>query len=278
MLGGQFYLGHSQPALDHLRRLSAPAGQPPDQLRPAGGGQENQQRVRHHGAHLPRTGKIDNQQRGQPGGEFPGQRGARRAIPVAGESGPFEKFTTRQHPVEVRIADKAVVPPVDFTGSRGPGGGRYREPDFRAFLPQPGYHGTKTTLLEREPAVGTTTGRTEGVRAETRQSGGRVYAEIRYQDDSGPQLFLMTQDEISIGRGGDNAQVNLALYTNDEVSREHLRLRRDPAQGRFLILDNSMNGTWLNGKRLTRGSEAALPTRAQISVAEVITLQFEAKL
>jgi hypothetical protein len=144
-------------------------------------------------------------------------------------------------------------------------------------IPQPGYHGTKTTLLEREPAVGTTTGRTEGVRAETRQSGGRVYAEIRYQDDSGPQLFLMTQDEISIGRGGDNAQVNLALYTNDEVSREHLRLRRDPAQGRFLILDNSMNGTWLNGKRLTRGSEAALPTRAQISVAEVITLQFEAK-
>ena len=51
------------------------------------------------------------------------------------------------------------------------------------------------------------------------------------EDDSGPQLFLMTQDEIAIGRGGDDVSVNLALYTNDEVSREHLRVRRDPVQG-----------------------------------------------
>jgi hypothetical protein len=143
--------------------------------------------------------------------------------------------------------------------------------------PQPGYHGTKTTLLEREPTVGAITGRSGGVRPETRQSRERVYAEIRYQDDSGVQLFLMTQEEISVGRGGNDAPVNLALYTNDEVSREHLRLRRDPAQGRFLILDQSMNGTWLNGKRLTRGVEEAVPARAQISVAEVITLEFEAK-
>jgi hypothetical protein len=151
--------------------------------------------------------------------------------------------------------------------------------------PQPGYHGTKTTLLEREPSVGAITGRT-GVRADTRQSGDpgpegrpgdRVYAEIRYEDDSGPQLYLMTQDEISVGRGGDGAQVSLALYTNDEVSREHLRLRRDVTGKRFVILDKSMNGTWLNGKRLPRGVEETLPPKAQIGVAEVITLQFEAR-
>ncbi|HUA18222.1 MAG TPA: FHA domain-containing protein [Bryobacteraceae bacterium] len=149
--------------------------------------------------------------------------------------------------------------------------------------PQPGYHGTKTTLLDREPGVtGSITGRagagrTTGVRAETRQASERVFAEIRYEDDSGPQLFLMTQNEISVGRGGDGALVNLALYSNDEVSREHLRVRRDPAQGRFFITDQSMNGTWLNGKRLARGSEEALPARAEISVAEVIRLVFEAK-
>ena len=143
--------------------------------------------------------------------------------------------------------------------------------------PQPGYHGTKTTLLDREPSVGGITGRAGGVRAETRQSGDRVYAEIRYEDDSGPQLFLMTQDEISVGRGGDGAQVSLALYTNDEVSREHLRVRLDAVQKRFVIVDKSMNGTWLNGKRLTRGVEETLPAKAQISVAEVITLQFEAR-
>ena len=28
--------------------------------------------------------------------------------------------------------------------------------------------------------------------------GDRVYAEIRYEDDSGPQLYLMTQDEIGL--------------------------------------------------------------------------------
>jgi hypothetical protein len=133
--------------------------------------------------------------------------------------------------------------------------------------PQPGYHGTKTTLLDREPSV--------GARPETRQLGDRVYAEIRYEDDSGPQLYLMTQDEISIGRGGDGAQISLALYTNDEVSREHLLVRRDAARKRFVIVDKSMNGTWLNGKRLARGVEETLPPKAQISVGEVIMLQFE---
>src|SRR5580658_3275304 len=147
--------------------------------------------------------------------------------------------------------------------------------------PQPGYHGTKTTLLDREPSVGSITGKASGVRPETRQpgdrAGDRVYAEIRYEDDSGPQLYLMTRDEISVGRGGEGAQVSLALYTNDEVSREHLRVWRDPAQKRFVIVDQSMNGTWLNGRRLARGVEETLPPKAQISVAEVITLQFEAR-
>ncbi len=142
--------------------------------------------------------------------------------------------------------------------------------------PQPGYHGTKTTLLDREPSVG-------GSRPETRQlgdksgdrAGDRVYAEIRYEDDSGPQLYLMTQDEISVGRGGDGAQVSLALYTNDEVSREHLRVRHDAVHKRFVIVDKSMNGTWLNGKRLARGVEETLTSQSQISVAEVITLHFQ---
>jgi hypothetical protein len=148
-------------------------------------------------------------------------------------------------------------------------------------IPQPGYHGTKTTLLDREPSVGGITGQAGAPRTQTRQTfagaNDRVYAEIRYEDDSGPQLFLMTQDEISVGRGGDGAQVTLALYTNDEVSREHLRVRRDASQKRFLIIDQSMNGTWLNGKRLQRGVEQTLPPKAQIGVAEVITLQFEAR-
>jgi pSer/pThr/pTyr-binding forkhead associated (FHA) protein len=71
--------------------------------------------------------------------------------------------------------------------------------------------------------------------------------------------------------------VDLPLYTIEEVSREHLLLRRDPLQGRFLIVDNSRNGTWVDGRRLTRGVEEPVPDRAEIGVAEVLKLQFEAK-
>src|SRR5258708_12402917 len=136
--------------------------------------------------------------------------------------------------------------------------------------------------MGREPNAGTTTGQNTTGQSpiadpETRQTSERVHAEIRYEDDSGPQLFLMTQDEISIGRGGDDVPVNLALYTNDEVSREHLRIRRDAAQGRFLIVDKSMNGTWLNGKRLSRGTQEAFSGPTEITLTQAIKLHFDAK-
>jgi pSer/pThr/pTyr-binding forkhead associated (FHA) protein len=69
--------------------------------------------------------------------------------------------------------------------------------------------------------------------------------------------------------------MDLALYTNDEVSREHFRLRRDPAAGRFHILDKSVNGTWLDGKRLKKGVEEVMPGWAMIGVAEVLSLSFD---
>ena len=87
----------------------------------------------------------------------------------------------------------------------------------------------------------------------------------------------MTQNEISIGRGGEDLWVDLPLYTNDEVSREHVGLRRDAASGAFAIVDKSRNGTWLNGRRLARGVEEPMPDRAEIGVAEVLKLSFEAR-
>ncbi len=160
---------------------------------------------------------------------------------------------------------------------------------------QPGYRGVKTTLIEREPSV--TSARVARDRAQrapqrapqgtpqkatqlisgTRRQSNEVFAEIRYQDDSGPQTYFVTQNEISIGRGGEDLWVDLPLYTNEEVSREHLRLRRDPSTGAFTLLDKSRNGTWLNGRRLARGAEEKLPDRAEIGVAEVLKLAFEAR-
>jgi len=141
--------------------------------------------------------------------------------------------------------------------------------------PQPGYRGAKTTLIDREPSV--TAARVARDRAGTRRLPEKVFAEIRYRDDSGPQTFAVTQNEISIGRGGEDLWVDLPLYASDEVSREHLRLRRDPASGSFAIVDQSRNGTWVNGRRLTRGVEEALPDHAEIGVAEVLKLSFEAR-
>jgi hypothetical protein len=139
---------------------------------------------------------------------------------------------------------------------------------------QPGYRGAKTTLIGREPSV--TSARVSRDRESTRKLADRVFAEIRYQDDSGPQTFLVAQNEVSVGRGGEDLWVDLALYTSEEVSREHLRLRRD-ASGAFTIVDKSRNGTWVNGKRLARDREHSLPDRAEIGVADAVKLFFEAR-
>jgi hypothetical protein len=142
-------------------------------------------------------------------------------------------------------------------------------------MAQPGYRGTKTTLIDRTPSV--TSARVVRDRESTRLRSGPVYAEIRYQDDSGPQTFLVTQNEVSIGRGGEDLWVDLALYTTEEISREHLRLRRDPGSGEFKITDLSRNGTWVNGRRVAGNVEVALPQRAEISLAEVVSLAFEVR-
>ena len=140
---------------------------------------------------------------------------------------------------------------------------------------QPGYRGAKTTLIDREPSI--TAARVARDRESTRRLPDKVFAEIRYHDDSGPQTFFVTQNEVSIGRGGEDLWVDLPLYTSDEVSREHVRLRRDPGSGAFTILDKSRNGTWVDGKRLPREKEQPLPDRVEIGVTESLKLVFEAR-
>ena len=140
---------------------------------------------------------------------------------------------------------------------------------------QPGFRGMKTTLTDREPSA--SVHRTTGQRSETRKPAEALYAEIRYEDDSGPQLYLVTQNQVRVGRGGDEQAMDLALYTSDEVSREHLTIRREAATGVFFVTDVSTNGTWLDGKRLRKGVEELLPNRAEIGVGEVLTLAFEAR-
>ncbi|MBV9081173.1 MAG: FHA domain-containing protein [Acidobacteriaceae bacterium] len=141
--------------------------------------------------------------------------------------------------------------------------------------PEPGYRGTKTTLLERSPTA--TLHNTSALLTDTRRALEPVFAEIRYEDDSGHQVYLVTQNRVRVGRGGDGASMDLALYTNEEVSREHLVIRRDAATGVFFILDTSKNGTWLNRKRLRKGVEELLPNEAEIGIGKILALAFRAR-
>ncbi|MBV8570214.1 MAG: FHA domain-containing protein [Acidobacteriaceae bacterium] len=139
---------------------------------------------------------------------------------------------------------------------------------------QPGFRGTKTTLMEREPTAGRQTG-PQPVPASN--GSGAVYAEISYRDDSGSQVYIVTQNRVTVGRGADHQAMDLALYASDEVSREHLVIRRDPGTGLFFITDASTNGTWVNGKKLRKSIEEPLPNRAEIGVGGVLTMNFEAR-
>jgi hypothetical protein len=72
-----------------------------------------------------------------------------------------------------------------------------------------------------------------------------------------------------------------------DVSREHLRIRRDAQSNRFFIADLSMLGTTVNGNTVPRGYEEAdgvrretgveaeLPAGARIALAGIVHLDFE---
>jgi pSer/pThr/pTyr-binding forkhead associated (FHA) protein len=113
-----------------------------------------------------------------------------------------------------------------------------------------------------------------------------VHARISYADDEGPHTFEMVKDSIAIGRGGVTYRVDLRVRSAVDVSREHARIRRDPASGRYFLIDLSTLGTTVNGERVPRGFdedngskrengvEAALPDGARIGLADLVYLDF----
>jgi len=150
--------------------------------------------------------------------------------------------------------------------------------------------------LEGSPTVKIMRPEMEDNARETRRTGvanparanAEAYARLTYEDDSGRHDFDMIKDEIKIGRGGPNEWVDLKLITTKDVSREHLQLRRDGQTGKFFIKDLSRFGTWVNMKRVApsielqgniehdRNIEEPLPAKAEINLADVITLHFKA--
>lgn len=128
----------------------------------------------------------------------------------------------------------------------------------------------------------TATASTQGVTAGT-----AAYARLSYEDASGRHQFDITQDVVTIGRGGSSHRVDLKIVTSEDVSREHARIRRDAGTGAFFLIDLSSLGTTLNGRHVPRGydeiggarrpngAESQLPDRARIGLAETVFLDFE---
>ncbi|HZF11020.1 MAG TPA: FHA domain-containing protein [Thermoanaerobaculia bacterium] len=126
-------------------------------------------------------------------------------------------------------------------------------------------------------------GRTVTHREET--DAAAAFARITYKDNSGAKEFLVTKDEIVIGREAPDVWVDLRLETSLDVSREHARLRRMPESGVFRIKDLSKLGTTVNGVAVPpSGAEGGgrdldqwvdLPDRARIGLASIVFLDFE---
>src|SRR3984957_244123 len=142
--------------------------------------------------------------------------------------------------------------------------------------------GAMTTFITRNPA-----GNSEG---RHQVPAGAVFARVRYQDSGMDKTFVMTSEEIVIGRGGKAVWVDLKLEGPADVSREHCRIRRDPNTETFFIRDLSQFGTKVNGaaipnsverveggEKVDRNREVLLPSPAKITLADVCTLEFEAE-
>jgi hypothetical protein len=137
--------------------------------------------------------------------------------------------------------------------------------------------GAKTTFVTRHPV-------------EESSPPSAAFATLRYTDQRGKKIFAMAREEIVVGRGGKAVWVDLKLDGPPDISREHCRIRRDPGSGCFFIKDLSQYGTAVNGMaiptsiersehgdRVDRNVEVPLPPAAQIALAGVLVIQFEAK-
>ena len=134
--------------------------------------------------------------------------------------------------------------------------------------------------------VGTRTTVRQEVSSVTGPAAARPVARLKYSDDSGAHTFDMVTEAISIGRGGAAYRVDVRISSSEDVSREHLRIRRDPS-GRFYVSDLSMLGTTLNGTRLPKGYQEAdgerkpngvetlLPPGARLGLADTVYLTFD---
>ncbi len=216
-------------------------------------------------------------------------RGARLALKWLGGESPAPPIEPPQEPWDVRFE-------ADADGEMSPGD--IAIASELALPKQPEFDGTRTRRITMLRQGDTTSTREQVISApagcegpdETASTGsaGTVHATLTYEDRRGRQVVPVTKEQLVIGRGGVGYWVDVKLDTSADVSREHLRLRRDRATGQFFLKDLSTLGTTLDGvpvpssidvvegRKHDKGVEVAVPPRARIGLANVIVLEFVA--
>ncbi len=113
-----------------------------------------------------------------------------------------------------------------------------------------------------------------------------IYATLTYEDKTGRHTHAMTTPQLVIGRGGAGYWVDVRIEAAPDISREHVRLRRDPATGEFFLKDVSLYGTTINGTPVASSMDQAsgakkdlnievpLPPIARIGLAEMVFIDF----
>jgi hypothetical protein len=181
-------------------------------------------------------------------------------------------------PGDIAVASELVLPAAaEFSGSR-----TRRVTTLQS--------GGRTSRREQVVAGGAADGAAAGgtaAAAGASVADGTVLATLTYEDQQGPHRFTMSKNEIVVGRGGVGYWVDVKLNTSADVSREHLRVRRDAASGQFFLKDLSTLGTTIDGQAVPssidvvegnkrdKGVEVPLPPRARIGLAGIVFLEFE---
>jgi len=155
--------------------------------------------------------------------------------------------------------------------------------------PQSEYEGSRTRRITTLRHGEETRRREQEVPAPAAEpTGGTVHATLTYEDRRGKQRVAVTKNQVVIGRGGVGYWVDVKIDTSPDVSREHIRLRRDEATGQFFLKDLSTLGSTIDGvsvptsvevvegRKRDKGVEVPLPSRARIGLAGTVFLDFEA--
>jgi pSer/pThr/pTyr-binding forkhead associated (FHA) protein len=116
-----------------------------------------------------------------------------------------------------------------------------------------------------------------------------IVACLTYEDGAGHHTYDIVKDSVTIGRGGIAYPVDVRIASSPDVSREHVRIRRDLKTGSFFLIDLSSLGTTLNGRHVPagyeevggtkreNGVETQLPDRGRIGLADTVYLEFLVK-